>query len=99
MIRILIQPTPNQTMAIALARQTAQIALRQNGPDLYFELTSNRVSIVRTRICRDRQRILLDMRYRGFIGDFAFVDTRGTDDPQWYGLGSRFQLFYLAAGE
>jgi len=86
-------------MAITLARQNAQLAIRQNGDSLYLDLASNGVSIVRTRICRDRQRMLLDIRYRGFLGDLAFVDTRGDQDPQYYGLGTRFQLYYIAVGE
>lgn len=99
MLLIPLQAVPNQTLAVTLARQNAQLALRQNGDALYFDLTSNGVSIVRTRICRDRQRMLLDVSYRGFIGDFAFVDTRGSVDPQYFGLGSRFQLYYIGAGE
>lgn len=99
MIRIPIQAVPNQTLSITLARQNVQLALRQNGDSVYLDVTANSKSIVRTRVCRDRQRILLDVRYLGFIGDFAFVDTRGGLDPQYYGLDSRFQLFYLAATE
>lgn len=94
-----LQPVPNQTLTVNLARQAAQIALRQNGDALYFDLTLNGSAIVRTRICRDRQRLLLSTQYRGFQGDFAFVDTQGTDDPTYTGLGSRFLLVYLAAGE
>lgn len=99
MLRIPLQSLPNQTLSVTLARQSAQMVVRQNGASLYFDLTSNRISIVRTRICRDRQRLLLDAKYRGFIGDFAFVDTRGMLDPQYYGLGTRFILYYLEAGE
>lgn len=33
--------------------------------------------------------------YFGFVGDLAFNDTEGSDDPQWAGLGQRWQLFYL----
>jgi hypothetical protein len=99
MIRIPLQAVPNQTLAVTLTRQNTQLAIRQNGGALYFELISNGASIVRTRICRDRQRLLLNLRYLGFIGDFAFVDTRGIADPQYFGLGSRFQLYYLEAGE
>lgn len=99
MIRIPTQAVPNQTLAVTLARQAAQIAIRQNGDSLYFDLISNGVSIMRARICRDRQRLLLDAKYRGFVGDFAFVDTRGGLDPQYFGLGSRFVLYYLEVGE
>jgi hypothetical protein len=99
MMNIPLRPVANQTLAVTLARQAAQIALRQNGAHLYFDLTNNGTTIVRTRICRDRQRLLLDIAYRGFIGDFIFVDTQGTSDPQFSGLGDRYLLVYLAAGE
>lgn len=99
MLRIPLQPVPNQTLAVTLARQNAQIALRQNGPNMYFDLQLDGAYIVRTRICRDRQRLLLDAAYRGFVGDFAFIDTQGTEEPQFAGLGDRYQLVYLAEGE
>lgn len=99
MLLVPLQATPNQTLAITLARQATQIAVRQNGDDMYFDLKLDDDYIVRTRICRDRQRLLLDVKYRGYIGDFAFVDTQGTDDPDFAGLGSRWVLLYLEAGE
>lgn len=99
MLRIPLQPVPNQTLAVTLARQPAQIAVRQNGSSLYIDVSVNRNSVVRGRICRDRQRLLLDAGYRGFAGELAFVDTQGKDDPQWQGLGSRWVLFYLGSDE
>lgn len=99
MMQVPLQPVPNQTLAVTLARQPVQLALRQNGDNVYFDLQLNGEYIVRTRICRDRQRLLLDRAYTSFKGDFAFIDTQGTDDPQFSGLGSRWQLAYLAEGE
>lgn len=99
MLRIPLQVAPNQTLAVTLARQVVQIALRQNGINLYFDLLLNNEYVVRARICRDRQRLLLDAQYRGFAGDFAFVDTQGIDDPNFGGLGARFQFLYLPVGE
>lgn len=99
MLRIPIQPVPNQTLAVTVARQAAQIALRQMGGELFFSLTAGGNSIIRTRICRDRQRVLLDARYQPFVGDFAFVDMQGAEDPTYQGLGSRFVLYYLGADE
>lgn len=99
MLRIPLQPTANQTLAVTVARQNAQIALRQMGGFLFFSLTAGGVPIVTTRVCRDRARILLDARYQPFIGDFAFVDTQGTEDPHYEDLGARFRLYYLGAGE
>lgn len=99
MLRVPLQPVPNQTLAVTLARQPCQVALRQNGANLYFDLQVNGAYVVRTRICRDRQRLLLDAAYRGFAGDFAFIDTQGVDNPQFAGLGDRYQLVYLPVGE
>jgi len=98
-LRIPLQAVPNQTLGVTLARQTVNIALRQNGGSLYFDLALGDESIVITRICRDRQRLLLDAEYKGFQGEFIFVDTQGVDDPVWTGLDQRFALLYLAVGE
>lgn len=99
MLRVPLQPVPIQTLATTLNRQSCQIAIRQNGGNVYFDLQLNGAYIVRTRICRDRQRLLLDAAYRGFLGDFAFVDTQGSSNPQFAGLGARYQLAYLPVGE
>jgi hypothetical protein len=90
---------PSQTLSVVLGNQNAQIAVRQNGPNMYFDLSVDGSPIVVTRICRDRQRLLLDAKYRGFIGDFAFFDTQGTTQPFYTGLGARYLLVYLEAGE
>lgn len=99
MMRVPLQAVPIQTLAVTLARQATQIAIRQNGANVYFDLSVRGSYIVRSRLCRDRQRLLLDLRYRGFKGDFAFVDTQGVANPQFAGLGARWQLVYLPEGE
>lgn len=99
MMRIPLQAVPAQTLAVTVAKQAAQIKLRQLGDGLYFDLESSGASIVRTRVVRDRVRILTDALYRGFRGDFVIVDTQGTSDPVYTGLGSRFVLYYIGADE
>lgn len=99
MLRVPLQSVPNQTLAVTLARQSVQIALRQNGLNMYFDLLLGSKYIVRSKICRDRQRLLVALKYRGFQGDFIFVDTQGTTDPYYTDLDSRYQLIYLAVGE
>ena len=54
--------------------------------------------ILQTRICLDR-RMLVRAPYLGFLGDIGFMDTQGTDDPIYTGLGSRFQLIYFLPDE
>lgn len=94
-----ITAVPSQTLSVILDRQPAQIMLRQNGASLYLDLRLDGTPIVLTRICRDRQLILTDAQYRGFRGQLMFVDLQGTSDPVYTGLGTRFVLVYLAAGE
>lgn len=99
MLRVPLQAVPNQTLAVTLLRQPVQIAVRQNGANVYFDLLSKGEYVVRSRICRDRQRLLLNAQYRGFLGEFAFVDTQGGTDPVFTGFGSRYLLVYLPVGE
>jgi hypothetical protein len=95
MLVVPLAAVPSQTVDITLALQPAHITVRTIGSKLYFSLDGVAVN----RICRDRQRLLVDSQYRGFVGDFAFVDTQGADDPTFAGLGSRYQLVYYNAGE
>ncbi len=99
MILIPVQPIPQQTLTVNVAGQSAQIALRQNGSNIYLDLIADSVSIVNSRICRDRQRLLLNAAYHGFEGDFTFIDSQGTDNPFYTGLGLRYNLYYIGAGE
>lgn len=99
MIIVPLQAVPNQTLSIVLATQLANISVRQNGANIYFTLALGTQPIVTTRICRDRQQLLLDAAYQGFVGDFEFQDTQGTDDPFYTGLGARWQLVYLEASD
>jgi hypothetical protein len=37
--------------------------------------------------------------YWGFVGDIACYDTQGDTDPVYTGLGTRYQLVYLAPSD
>lgn len=95
MIHVPLSPVPLQTLSITLAGQACQIALRQNGASMFIDLTSGGAPIVTCRIARNKQRLLLDARYRGFVGDFSFFDSQGDTDPQFAGLDGRYKLYYL----
>lgn len=99
MIHVSLSPVPSQTLAITLAGQACQIALRQNGGNMYFDLTAGGSPIVTCRIARNKQRILLDAQYRGFVGDFSFFDSQGDTDPQYTGLDDRYTLYYLEVAD
>jgi hypothetical protein len=89
----------SQTLSIVLNGQAAQIAVYTLSTGLYFDLLDDGVPIVTTRIARDKTRLLLNAQYQGFVGDFCFVDTQGSNDPTFDGLGARYQLIYLEAAD
>lgn len=95
MLVVPLAVVPSQTLVITLGEQPAQIALRTMGLHLYFTLEG----VVTNRICRNEQRLLVDAKYRGFLGDFAFIDTQGDTDPVFTGFGTRYQLVYFDDGE
>jgi hypothetical protein len=45
-------------------------------------------------LCRDLVYLVREA-YLGFTGDLTFIDAEGADDPQYSGLGSRWQLVYI----
>lgn len=92
------QPVPNQTTQIVLNNQVCQIDLFQSPDALFMNLYVNDAPIVEGAICQDRNLIVRDL-YLGFDGDLIFVDTQGSSDPVFTGLGSRYVLVYLSALE
>jgi hypothetical protein len=100
MIQVPLSAIPSQSLSIRLGGQPCQISLRTNGSSLYFTLLVNNVSIIKYRLCQNRQRLLIDSKYKGFIGDFMFVDQSPADEPpQYSGLNSRWILYYLSDDE
>jgi len=79
---------------------------------LYFDLAESGTPIVTCRIIRGYgglpgttpQYLLQDALYQGFQGDFVMVDTQASAtvqalDPQYSGLGTRWQLVYVEASD
>lgn len=62
---------------------------------LYMDVYVGSTLIIGGVVCQNLNRIVRDT-YLGFVGDFVFNDTQGTSDPVSPGLGSRYQLVYLA---
>lgn len=94
-----LSPIPAQSLQIVLDGQNCQIAVYQKSTGLYFDLALNGAPITTTAIARDEAEILHDRRYLGFAGDFMFVDTQGSADPVYTGLGDRWLLVYLSAAD
>jgi hypothetical protein len=98
MLTIPITATPSQKLNVLLANQNCQISVYQKTTGIYLDLYVNNEPIITGVVCRDRV-MLVRQSYLGFVGDLAFFDTQGTDDPTYTGLGARFQLVYLEASD
>ena len=89
-----IQSVPSQTLSVSLSGQTCRINVYQKSTGVFLDLYVNDVLIIGGVICENKNRIVRSL-YLGFIGDLAFFDTQGTDDPDYTGLGTRWLFLYL----
>lgn len=105
---IALSPVPSQLVQAVLNNQSVSLSIYQLGfppvAELYCDLQSNGTPIANCRKCRafsgsateSAPFLLLDSAYWGFQGDFLFLDTQGDEDPQYSGLGDRWQLVYYS---
>jgi len=82
-----------QTFTVQLGGQNCEITLYQKSNGLYFDMTVNNNACVNTVLCLNLVGLVREAYY-GFVGQLAFVDTQGTTDPYYTGLGSRYLLVY-----
>ena len=63
-----------------------------------MDLTVNGTVLFTTVACLNNDPIVRDA-YLGFIGELAFVDQQGTQDPDYTGFGTRYLLTYYDPSE
>lgn len=88
-----ISAVPSQSFTIKLGNQNCAIKIYQLQTGLYFDLSVDGNVIITSMICLNLVGLVRE-KYLGFIGQFVFFDTKGTADPNYDELGSRYQLFY-----
>ena len=93
-----LQAVPSQALTITLGGQAVQVNVYQKNTGLFCDVLVSNVAVVAGVICENLNRIVRDA-YLGFIGDLIFMDTQGSSDPTYQGLGVRFVLFYLTAAD
>lgn len=98
MQQVPLQALPNQTVNVQLNGQSCTLNVYQKSTGLFMDVLVNDVLIIGGVICQNLNRIVRS-RYLGFIGDFAFIDTQGTLDPYYQGIGTRYFLLYLLPTE
>ena len=86
--------TPAQTLIVVLGNQLCQIDVYQKFFGLFINLSVAGVLVIGGVVCENLNRIVRST-YLGFVGDLCFIDTQGSDDPDYVGLGDRYVLAYL----
>jgi hypothetical protein len=93
-----LQALPSQTVSVLLANQNCTINVYQKSTGMFLDLYVDSTLIIGGVIGQDRNKIVRDA-YLGFVGDLAFIDSEGADDPVYTGLGGRFSLAYLEVSD
>jgi len=91
-------PVASQSIKVVLGAQNCQILIYQKPEGVFVDLNADGVDIVVGVIARDAVPIVC-REYAGFIGNLIFIDTQGSSDPAYSGLGSRWTLTYLTGVE
>ena len=91
-----LQPVPSQSTKVVLGGQNCQILIYQKPQGCFVDINADGVDIVVGIIGRDAVPLVC-REYTGFIGNLIFIDTQGSDDPSYEGLGDRWTLVYLTA--
>lgn len=99
MLVVPLASVASQTLNIVLANVNCQIKVYQLNTGVYFDLVAGGTPITNTARCLTDTRLIRNRGYLGFPGDFVFIDTQGSDDPVYSGLGSRWVLLYLEAAD
>lgn len=94
MLHVPLQVAPSQILNVTLGGQPCTLRVYQKSTGLFVDLYVNGALIIGGVIGLNRTHIVRTA-YLGFIGDLAFFDTQGADDPVYTGFGGRWILIYL----
>lgn len=98
MLVVPLSPVPAQTVRVSLAGQDCRVTVRQKAYGMFLDLAVGGAPVLFGVLCLDRVK-LVRSAYLGFVGDLAFEDTQGRDDPAYATLGTRHRLVYLETAD
>lgn len=91
-----LSPVPNQSLSVVLQDRNVALTLRTLDGTLYIDVLCEGAPICTTHVCQDRQLLTARAEYLGFPGlSLWFADLRGTSDPHWSELSSRYLLLSI----
>ena len=98
MVEVPLQPVASQQVQIILDGQTCAISVYAKNQCMFFELAVNGNPIAYAVQCKNLVS-LVPTAYLGFTGWLLFIDSQGSSDPVYTGLGDRWQLLYLDSSD
>ena len=93
-----LSPVPSQSTKVVLASQNCTIEVNQKPQGVFVDVSVDNVAVVTAVLARDAVPLVC-REYEGFLGNLLFIDSQGSLDPQYAGLGSRWNLVYLTEEE
>ncbi|MCU5775129.1 hypothetical protein N5923_23275 [Erwiniaceae bacterium BAC15a-03b] len=98
MQNISLKPWKAQEVSITLDGQAITLRIVQRSTGLYMDIGIDNLWIAQGVLCLNCNKIIR-YPYLKFNGELFFADTKGSLDPVYDELGSRFKLFYATAEE
>lgn len=92
----------SQQFTTVLDGISSKIQLTQRTTGLYIDLWVGDKAVCLGTLCLNANFIVRYDYLRansGFSGDLFFIDTQGSDSPEWSELGSRYLLYYVTDDE
>ncbi|GEM17858.1 phage baseplate plug family protein [Gluconobacter oxydans] len=93
-VQIPLNATASQTLNVILNQQLVRLDVYQRSTGLYMDVWLIDTQIVAGAICQNLNPVV-HADYLGLGGDFVFVDTQGSADPTYDGLGARYVLTFV----
>ncbi|QCE34702.1 hypothetical protein FAI40_04680 [Acetobacteraceae bacterium] len=88
-----LSPLPNQIFTLQLQNHLLKLHLYQRTYGLFLDLWIDNVLTLAGRLCLNNTFLLQD-KAAPLNGDFIFIDSEGSEDPDYTELGSRFKLYF-----
>ncbi|QNT78286.1 phage baseplate plug family protein [Entomobacter blattae] len=84
----------HQSVQVSLGGQNVRLVIdTKQGAGTFMDIYKDGGPVILGMQCRNRTP-LVQLAYLGFVGDLAFYDMQGAEDPDYTGFGHRFILVW-----
>lgn len=98
MQNISLKPLKAQEVSVTLGGQAVTLRIVQRSTGLFMDIGVGNAWITQGVLCLNCNKIVR-YPYLKFQGELFFADTKGSEDPVYDELGTRYKLFYATAEE